>query len=132
MSASVKLTVHGGPIDGQQLVFSDRSFCTVGRSHSCCLRVPPTADFQEVSRRHCLFDIDPPNAKVCDLSSLNGTFVNETKIGQRTVMSSLGRLTRSPAVSLRDGDRVRLGQLVLRVTIGQPAEKEGQLASLPN
>ena len=34
-------------------------------------------------RRHCLLDINPPDIRVRDFGSLNGTYVNGTMIGQR-------------------------------------------------
>lgn len=53
------------------------------------------------SRVHLRFDLDGEGRwTVADLGSSNGTFVNETRIG-------------APAV-LADGDRIRLGQTVLR------------------
>lgn len=127
MTTSVKLTVLGGPLDGKELVFTDRSFCTVGRSGNCYLHLP--AAFSAVSREHCLFEIDPPNIRVRDLSSLNGTFVNGAKIGQGTIEKS-SRAPQSRAVVLKDGDRVKVGPLVLGVTICKPAERVELLSSL--
>ncbi|MDF0552306.1 FHA domain-containing protein [Kamptonema sp. UHCC 0994] len=36
-----------------------------------------------ISRYHCLLDINPPDIRVRDFGSKNGTFVNGKKIGQR-------------------------------------------------
>ncbi len=127
MPTSVKLTVLGGPLDGKELVFTERSLCTVGRSHTCCLQLP--AAFSAVSRKHCLFEIDPPDVRVRDLASLNGTFVNDTRIGQGTTEKT-SRAFQSQPVTLKDVDRVKVGPLVLGVSIGQPVEKTEPRPSL--
>jgi pSer/pThr/pTyr-binding forkhead associated (FHA) protein len=83
MNAKIILTATWGPLKGQEFVFTDRLTCTVGRSEDCLVRIGGDAINLTVSRRHCLLAIDPPVARVRDLGSLNGTFVNGRKIGQR-------------------------------------------------
>jgi pSer/pThr/pTyr-binding forkhead associated (FHA) protein len=83
MSTRITVTATGGPYKGRKFVFTDRTICTVGRSDDCLLRIQGSAGNLTVSRRHCLLDIDPPTVRVCDLGSLNGTFVNGQIIGQR-------------------------------------------------
>jgi eukaryotic-like serine/threonine-protein kinase len=116
MAPFVTLTIHGGMRDGEELVFKDRSLCTVGRSDDCDLRVPSSSAFLDISRHHCRFDIDPPSICVRDLGSRNGTFVNDNNIGQRARDQSSADIE-TPFVSLKDGDRVRIGQIVLGVKI---------------
>jgi pSer/pThr/pTyr-binding forkhead associated (FHA) protein len=83
MSARITVFAIGGPCKGRELIFTSRTLCTVGRSEDCLLRIPGENRNLTVSRRHCLLDIDPPTVWVRDLGSLNGTFVNDRKIGQR-------------------------------------------------
>jgi hypothetical protein len=36
-----------------------------------------------ISRRHFMVEVNPPDARIRDFGSLNGTYVNDTKIGSR-------------------------------------------------
>jgi pSer/pThr/pTyr-binding forkhead associated (FHA) protein len=38
-----------------------------------------------ISRYHCLLDINPPDIRIRDFDSLNGTYVNGECIGRRSV-----------------------------------------------
>jgi pSer/pThr/pTyr-binding forkhead associated (FHA) protein len=111
-------------LDGQELLFKNRMSCTVGRARDCQLQIPGSPAFLDVWRRHCLFEIDPPNVCVRDLGSLNGTFVNDRNIGQRA--RNLSREshteTEAPSVALKDGDMVRIGPVVLGVRISMREE----------
>jgi pSer/pThr/pTyr-binding forkhead associated (FHA) protein len=60
-----------------------------------------------VSRRHAVITRRETALNIIDLGTPNGTFLN----GQRLVANQ-------PRV-LRDGDEVRLGHLVLRITFGK-------------
>ncbi|MFH1017525.1 MAG: GGDEF domain-containing protein [Pseudomonadota bacterium] len=53
-----------------------------------------------VSRQHARIDVGEGTYKISDLKSTNGTFVNDEPIKQ--------------AVTLKDGDKIRLGEVVLR------------------
>ena len=69
-----------------------------GRSADCSLVVPDP----NTSRHHCEFVFDGRNVRLEDRQSVNGTFVNETRI--------------SAPSPLQDGDEVRIGQTRLRVS----------------
>ncbi|MEW5765708.1 MAG: FHA domain-containing protein [Acidobacteriota bacterium] len=72
---------------------------SAGRKEDNLLCVPDPG----ASRKHLAFTLDEEGAwQVEDAGSSNGTFVNETRIGA--------------PVRLKEGDLVRLGQTVLRVT----------------
>jgi pSer/pThr/pTyr-binding forkhead associated (FHA) protein len=123
MSARVTVTATGGPRIGRKFVFSSRTFCTVGRSADCLLRIPGDASNRTVSRRHCLLDIDPPIVRVRDLGSLNGTFVNDRNIGHwekgtrpwETVPADLD------GVELHAGDRLAVGSSEFLIDIQNSA-----------
>ena len=137
MSAKVVLSITAGELTGKELVFTDRTFCTVGRAAGCYLRLPNDAEHLTVSRCHCLFNIDPPTARVRDLGSRNGTFVNGRNIGQRGEFEVPPGA--DPAESLdhllKENDEVRVGRTVFQVHLfpagggpGSPAGAEGQQA----
>jgi len=76
--------------------FGPGSIKTIGRA--------PRADFivdaALVSRLHCRLEAGDENVEVIDLSSTNGTFVNDQRIDR-------GRLA--------SGDRLRVGRLELTI-----------------
>jgi len=111
MVPTITLIVTQGPLAGRRFVFSKPAICIVGRAHDCTITLPLEAEHLDVSRRHCQIEITPPNIRVRDLDSLNGTFVNGRKVGQRpSGEESLDAgWTGSPAVELTAGDEIRLG-----------------------
>jgi pSer/pThr/pTyr-binding forkhead associated (FHA) protein len=124
MNSCVTLTVHGGVLDGEELVFFKPASCMVGRARDCKVQIPNGPAFLDVSRHHCLFEIEPTNISVRDVGSLNGTFVNDCNIGQRSrnVSNENCANTEGPRVSLKDGDRVRIGPVVLGIKISTRLE----------
>jgi hypothetical protein len=76
----------------------------IGRAAHCRVVV----DDPLVSREHALITVTPTTAVIDDLSSANGTWVNDSRI--------LG--TRA----LRDGDRIRVGTQELRVCSHEPSD----------
>jgi pSer/pThr/pTyr-binding forkhead associated (FHA) protein len=131
MPARVKITVTEGARAREEYVFTGPTVCTVGRAEGCYLRPPNDLMHMNISRRHCVFDIDPPTVRVRDLGSRNGTHVNGKKIGQRdpdqppaSGLSSCATghgAAALPAFTLDDGDEVLVGSLVFRVEILAPA-----------
>lgn len=85
MPAKVTLTITQGKLKGNVFTFEERKTCMVGRSTECDLQLPDDEAHRKTGRHHCLFDINPPDIRVRDLGSLNGTFVNGKRIGQRKV-----------------------------------------------
>jgi pSer/pThr/pTyr-binding forkhead associated (FHA) protein len=113
MSARIQLTLVGLAPPVQHFVFSEPQSCMIGRSPDCGVVLPATIEYCDVSRRHCALRIDPPFVHVRDLGSLNGTFINDDRIG--------GRSPHAPTLKgnaddehdwfpLHDGDELRLGQ----------------------
>jgi hypothetical protein len=102
--ARVTLTVSGGTHDGMEFSFDGPTVCCAGRGSGC--RVHFTGDPSDllISRYHCLLDIDPPALRVLDMDSRNGTYVNGRRIGD-------GEQT------VKDGDVLRLGDVVLRAHV---------------
>ena len=69
----------------------------VGRRRDCDLRILSA----EVSRRHCVLSIDDGYVNVEDLDSINGTFVNGSRVVGRQVV--------------RPGDHLQIGPLEFTV-----------------
>jgi hypothetical protein len=118
----VVLTVRSGAAAGQRFAFTERTTCIVGRASGCEPRLPP--DDRRVSRHHCLLDINPPDVRIRDFGSLNGTFVNGEEIGRRQPGETPeeGYRTVFRERDLTDGDEVRVGRTVLDVQIPTAAK----------
>lgn len=92
-----KLIVSSGKSAGRSIAIK-RNTLLIGRAEQCDVR--PLSE--EVSRRHCSVTVGPTEVWVEDLGSRNGTFVNGTKITERTKVA--------------DGDTIRVGSLELKVS----------------
>lgn len=120
MSASVTLTAIVGPLTGQTRVYTERDTCLLGRGEDCNWILPDDVAHRKVSRHHCLLDINPPEVRLRDLDSTNGTTVN----GEKPPVSkkSPARPGEVPGErDLGDGDEIHLGGTVLRIAIDTPA-----------
>jgi len=91
--------------DGQRKDFRIHKDKTIlGRGTDCDLRVP----LLNVSRQHCELVLDDEKLALRDLTSSNGTFVNNHRVTE---------------TALNPGDRIKLGPVVFTVQIdGVPAE----------
>ena len=123
---TVTLTLVNGRSERSEHSFDERTTCLIGRGEDCSPRLPNDEDHRSVSRHHCMLDINPPDVRIRDFGSRNGTYVNDVKIGQRDPGQSAaeGRELRLKERDLQDGDVVRLGRSVsitVRVTVPQPA-----------
>jgi pSer/pThr/pTyr-binding forkhead associated (FHA) protein len=92
----LRLGAISGPYTGR--VFAVHSELTIGRAVTCALRL----DDPKVSRQHATLEPVDSVLLVYDHASLNGTWVNDTRI--------LG------SAALRTGDRLRIGGSVFVVT----------------
>ena len=115
MNAALILEATAGDLRGEQFRFTRPSYCVLGRSRVCNLRLPGDAT---VSRQHCLLELAADGVWVQDLGSLNGTFVNGGKIGQRDARhDGDATMVRPGRQSLRDGDLLRIGNNVFAVRV---------------
>jgi pSer/pThr/pTyr-binding forkhead associated (FHA) protein len=131
MSPQITLSLTQGFADSVEFIFHDSARCVVGRATDCDIQLPLEYGHADVSRHHCVFEIDPPRIRVRDLGSLNGTHVNGMKIGHGSDMphDSYG-LPTFEEHELWDGDEVRVGQTILHVGIAVP-EEERELVFFP-
>ena len=91
-----ELLVISGKHAGNTLSLPDRDI-VIGRDKSCQILLAS----QDISRRHCLLRPSVNGLFVTDLGSRNGTFVNEQRIEEETL--------------LQPGDVLRLGPLSLKI-----------------
>jgi hypothetical protein len=113
--------IHG---DGavEEVVFDGRATCIIGRNEDCGIQLPDDEAHRKISRHHCLLDINPPDIRVRDFGSLNGTYVNGARIGQRGGLQTREEAAYMvfPEYDLKDGDEIRLGDTLLRIRILAP------------
>jgi hypothetical protein len=116
--------VTRGPLDGRTFEYDERTTAFLGRARDCNPRLPDDDDHRTVSRHHCLLDINPPDVRVRDFGSLNGTYLNGTRIGRRDpgLSAEQGAALRFTEHDLSDGDELRLGDTVFRVGISAARE----------
>jgi eukaryotic-like serine/threonine-protein kinase len=125
MTATVTLRLARGRLDRTEYEFDERTTCILGRAEDCAPRLPDDEHHRTVSRHHCLLDINPPDVRIRDFGSRNGTFVNGDKIGQREAHQSPEEAAALsfPEHDLTDGDEIRLGETVFRVDIRLPTDQ---------
>lgn len=96
----ITLTVTEGPHVGQTFSFKGHDTFLVGRSKRAHFRLP--AKDRYFSRIHFLVEVNPPQCRLTDMGSRNGTHVNGQRVQQ---------------ASLKDGDQIRAGKTVLQVSM---------------
>jgi serine/threonine-protein kinase len=96
----VLLTVTAGPHKGLEFSFDKHDTFLVGRSRHAHFRLP--AKDKYFSRIHFMMEVNPPQCRLIDMGSQNGTYVNGEKV---------------LAADLKDGDQIRAGQTSLRVKV---------------
>jgi len=76
----------------------------IGRREDCDLRIP----LSQVSRKHAMLLVQPDGARIRDLGSVNGTFVNNKRVSEQ---------------KLEPGDHIVIGPVVFTVQIDGKPEK---------
>jgi len=118
MLNEVVIRVIDSQIGEKRYVYDEPGVCVVGRAYDCDIQVPSDDEHLQVSRHHCLLEINPPEVVVHDLGSTNGTFVNGRKIGQwpRDAETEAPPEDLFP-VELKDGDEVQVAAPALRLRV---------------
>lgn len=119
MPSKVTLRVTAGNLKGQHYTYKDRTTCIIGRADGCLPQLPNDEAHSTISRYHCLLDINPPNIRVRDFGSKNGTYVNGDKIGQRLPHQTPeeGAKMNFPERDLQLGDIIKLSSTEFQVNI---------------
>ncbi len=81
---TVTLTIIDGTLKGRSYSFDSRTICWVGRHDDCTIHFAKHPNHEQISRFHCLIDIDPPRVTIRDFNSKHGTFVDAILIGKKT------------------------------------------------
>jgi hypothetical protein len=120
MPGKVELEIVEGPMKGQKFAFEEHDTFLFGRMPDCHACLPNDA---MVSRNHFIIEVNPPDARIRDLGSLNGTHVNGVKYGGREMDETPeeGARRKYPEVDLKDGDRITIGSTVCSVRVLLPA-----------
>lgn len=121
MSGRITLLSTAGPMNGKQFVFDEHDTFLFGRMPDCHACLP---DDPAVSRHHFIMEVNPPDARIRDLKSMNGTYVNGRKHGGRKAGETpeQGAQRRYPEVDVKHGDQIQVGDTVLAVHVELPAE----------
>jgi pSer/pThr/pTyr-binding forkhead associated (FHA) protein len=102
-----ELIIQSGKLKGKRLALPAKEM-VVGRDDDCDLRIASSL----VSRKHCILKNMPEGILVTDLSSQNGTHVNDVPISEPTL--------------LREGDMLRIGATLLEVpSVSKPKSTPG-------
>ncbi|MFO0929566.1 MAG: FHA domain-containing protein [Gemmataceae bacterium] len=130
MATMLVLRALTGEMRGLEFAFAAPATVILGRSRSCALRLPGDGT---VSRQHCMVEVDDYGVWVQDLGSLNGTFVNGEKVGQRIpTQGDDETMVQPPRHALVDGDELRVcnNLFAVRLTDVTPLPQKRGLTSL--
>ena len=121
MPGKITLEVAQGPIRGKRFVFEEHDTFIFGRARDCHARL--SQEDTTASRHHFLLEVNPPDVRIRDLGSLNGTFINGKKFGGRKEGESPQEAAQRklPDLDLTDRDQIGVGETVFVVRIQAPA-----------
>lgn len=116
MPDKLTLQIIAGPENGKNFAFEEHDTLIFGRMDDCNVCLP---DDSFLSRHHFILEVNPPQARVRDLGSLNGTYVNGVKYGgrQRHETPEQGALHQYPEVDLKDGDEIKVGETIMQIEV---------------
>jgi pSer/pThr/pTyr-binding forkhead associated (FHA) protein len=116
--SKIVLSVIAGPRRGESFMYTRGDICTIGRGADCAVQLHGDAHLS-VSRQHCQIDMTSPTIRICDLGSLNGTYVNGRLIGRRPLSTGPQEYstTAGTEVDLEEGDTIQVGGTLFQVCI---------------
>jgi hypothetical protein len=116
-ASKVCLDVIAGPLKGRKYEFHEHDILIFGRENDCHARL--SGDDTTASRHHFILEVNPPEVRVQDIGSRNGTHVNGTKYGGRPahLTPADARNLSYPTVDLHDGDEIEVGETVFTVKV---------------
>ena len=95
MSGTVTLEVTRGERANQKFTYTEKARVFIGRQEDCGIVLPEST----VSRYHCVLEILPPEVKLQDFGSLNGTYLNGEMIGKRDRNQSWEQAKAAPSAA---------------------------------
>lgn len=128
LRSTVTLEIVAGPMRGDSFCFDCHDTFVFGRGSDCHARLAKDA---YMSRHQFLLEVNPPQAVLRDLVSLNGTHVNGVRYGGRSAPE--GPVASTSQIQLRHGDCIVVGKtkIIFRVTPSPPPPKGSGKNSLP-
>ena len=119
MSGIITLRIIKGFGKGQLFRFDSHDTFLFGRDPDCHVALPH--EDKTASRHHFLLEVNPPFARIRDLGSLNGTFVNNVKYGGRSEKRSPIEPPSIPLseADLHHGDLIQVGEIVFQIYVEQ-------------
>jgi eukaryotic-like serine/threonine-protein kinase len=132
MNEKVKLVITGGPMQGMEFTMESHDILLLGRAPDCHICLPP--EDSTASRHHFILEVTPPEARLRDLGSLNGTWVNGVKQGGRKPSETPeeGARRQYAQIDLQSGDEIRVGTHVMKVEVELPATPAPPAAPEPS
>jgi hypothetical protein len=124
MTPKITFTFTNSTLKDQKREFTRPGKYVIGRSSDCDLQLPTTLEFMEVSRHHCVLDIEPPAVQVRDLGSRNGTYINGENISQRRRGDFPGASAEASWHVLKEGEELRIGSTTVRVEVSAQPVRE--------
>ncbi|NQT18010.1 MAG: FHA domain-containing protein [Planctomycetes bacterium] len=110
----IVLDVIKGPHSGRRFEFAGHDNFIVGRASFAHFRLAEKDPL--ISRVHFMIEVNPPQCRLLDMGSRNGTRVNEQGVR---------------AADLRHGDLIRSGHTVLKVSFSEPEAVASLKEELP-
>jgi pSer/pThr/pTyr-binding forkhead associated (FHA) protein len=125
MAPAITLTIKNGKLAGTEYEFDLPRRCLIGRASDCELRLPSELEFLGVSRHHCLLLINPPEIRVRDCGSRNGTLLNGMQIGRPRSWQVPEEMAAVPFqdYELTNGDELKIGSVVFEVHASTPESR---------
>lgn len=120
----ITLKIIGDARGYREISFRKPGEYIVGRVDS----VPCMVDDGRVSKQHCAIIIQPPEMKVKDLLSANGTIVDEVPLGAAAEPGADGQPNARREVPIKNGSVIQVGSTKIHVDIGMAPEDEGKVA----
>ena len=125
---SVKLKITSGSMSGKDFEFMDHDVFIFGRASDCHCCLP---DDEYISRHHFLLEVNPPEARLKDLGSLNGTYINRKKFGGRDKSEQPEEAAkRTSYCDVKNGDFIKVGGTIFNVVIEEASDKQAPVACI--
>lgn len=127
MPSKIILKITKGELEGKEFIYDSKEQLFIGRQEDCSIVLPD----KSVSRYHCMLEVTPPDVTVRDFGSLNGTFLNGVKIGQRerSVSAEDAQKEYHEEFDLHDGDTLGLSrhcEITLRTVLAKRCVECGE------
>jgi len=125
---SVKLKIISGPMSGNNFEFKEHDIFIFGRLSDCHCCLP---DDPYISRHHFLLEVNPPEVRLKDLGSLNGTYINNMKFGGRDKDEQPEEaVKRSSYCDVKNGDFIKVGNTTFNVVMEVASDKQAPAACI--